>query len=229
MSSVSSFYEFLRAAISDRGANSLAQVAECAANERDLEIKAPCVAALACWGDAGFRKMIENALRNRTSKDTSAAIKMLALVAAGKPISALSAFIADQVTCDQINDALLGANLANTARRGLSELIMTMPSDDLLIPLGTAFTQVALTDPDVAGEIVRALSSKWLGFGPYELECCEKLLTDRPEDEPSLHAFLEKYSQMLDPMAVQVWSKPSFHGLRSQTFWSAVLIIPISL
>jgi hypothetical protein len=216
--SVPSFYEFLRKTIGDRGKHSLEQVAEMAERESDLQIKGPCFAALACWGDDGFAKMIEIAVRKQTSKDTSAAIKMLALIAAGKPISSMSAFFHYEETLKQINPFLSNANLAVTARRRLSELIMTIPADDLLIPLGTAFSQLSLSDPDIVGEIVHALSSKWLSFGPSELDEYEKLLEQKPEDEPSLHAFFERYPQILDPMAVQVWSKPDFHGYKEPDF-----------
>ena len=142
---VESFYEFLRNAIGDRGKQSLEQVAEMAERESDLEIKGPCFAALTCWGDDGFAKMIEIAVRKQTSKDTSAAINMLALLAAGKPISSMSAFFHDEETLKQINAFLSKANLSVTTRQRLSELIMTIPADDLLIPLGTAFTQLSLS------------------------------------------------------------------------------------
>jgi hypothetical protein len=52
----------------------------------------------------------------------------------------------------------------------------------------------------------------------YELDEYENLLEQKPEDEPSLHAFFERYPQMLDPMAVQVWSKPDFHGYKEPDF-----------
>ena len=74
------------------------------------------------------------------------------------------------------------------------------------------------SDADIVGEIVHALSSKWLSFGPSELDEYEKLLEQKPEDEPSLHAFFERYPQMLDPMTVQVWSKPDFHGYKEPDF-----------
>jgi hypothetical protein len=100
--SVASFYGFLRKAIGDTGKQSLEQVAELAERESDLEIKGPCFAVLACWGDEGFAKMIEIAVRKKMSKDTSAAIMMLALVAAGKPISFLSSFFRDEAALKQI-------------------------------------------------------------------------------------------------------------------------------
>lgn len=216
--SYASFYEFLGKAIDDRGKQSFEQVAEMAERDSDLEIKGPCFAVLACWRDDGLAKMIEIAVRKRTSKDTSAAIKMLALLAAGKPISSLSAFFHDETALNRINAILSEANLAGAARRRLSELIMTIPEDDLLIPLGTAITQLALSDPEIVGEIVHALSSKWLSFGPFELDEYAKLLEQKPEDEPSFHVFFERYPQMLDPMAIEVWSKPDFHGYKEPDF-----------
>ena len=71
--------------------------------------------------------------------------------------------------------------------------MMALSGDDLLSPLGSAFKSVALTDLAVAGEIVHALTLKWLGFGQYELDAFGKLLEESPEDEPALHAYLERY------------------------------------
>ncbi|MGJ5071268.1 Shedu anti-phage system protein SduA domain-containing protein [Bradyrhizobium oligotrophicum] len=213
-----SFYAFLRAAIEDGGTASLAKIGELAAVERELEIKGPCVAALACWGDAGFSVMVQNALRNTTSKDTSAAIKTLALIAARKPLSSTAAFIIDQATVDLINGRLAQTNLADTARQRLAELVMSLRSEDLLIPLGVSFTQVSFADSDAAGEIVAAISAKWLGFGPRELDQCEQILEQSPEDEPALHSFFEQYPQVIDPLAVEVWSKPDFHGFKEPDF-----------
>jgi len=218
MDSPQDLHEFLRSAIRDRGAHSLSAVADFALQERELYLKGPCIVALACWGDAGFKRMVENALRGQMAKDVSAAIKTLAFIAAGQPLTSLETFLHDQETLNEINSFLAGANLASTAKRRLSELIMSLPAEDLLIPLGSAFTHISFSNPDAAGEIVAALGSKWLGFGSSELDAFEKMLESQPEDEPSLHAFLEKYPQMLDPMAVQVWSKPDFHGFKEPDF-----------
>ena len=200
--SASVFYRSLEAAIRDGGTQALSDLAECAASERDLLIKAPCVAALACWGDAGFQKIIANVVHNRTSKDTGAALKTLALIAANKPISSASAFFHDDQLLRQINESIIQQDLSSVARRRLSELVMMLPVDDLLIPLGNTFTHIGISDDDIAGEIVGALSSKWLGFGPYVLVLFASRIDQKPHDEPGLHAYLERFPQMLDPMAV---------------------------
>jgi len=216
--SASTFFRSLQAAIEDGGQQALTVVAECAAAERELDIKGPCVAALACWGEAGFEKMVANALRNRTSKDISAALKTLALIAAGKTISSLSSFMHDDKLLDRINQSISGQNLQGKARRKLSELVMSLPTHDLLIPLGTAFTQIGIAGDDGPEEIVGALSSKWLGFGPRDLEAFALLISHSSDDEPKLHSFLETFPQILDPMAAQVWSKPDFHGFKIPDF-----------
>lgn len=218
MNTAEQFYAFLRSAIRNRGRDDLDQVAAHAAEHRELEIKGPCIAALACWGDDGFKRAVDNALKDSTSKNISGAIKLLAAIASDRPITAESCFIRDATCLDDINQYVLANDLSALARRRLSELIMSIPESDLLIPLGAAFTQVAIADQGIAAEIVSAIGSKWLGFGPRELDAFENLLRERPEDEPSLHEFFERNPQMLDPMAVQVWSKPDFHGFREPDF-----------
>lgn len=211
-------YTFLRSAIRNRGRDDLDQVAAYAAEYRELEIKGPCIAALACWGDEGFKRAIENALQDTTSKNISGAIKLLAAIASGRTIKPESCFIQDEDCLKEINDHVSENDLSTSARRRLSELVMSLSEIDLLIPLGTAFTQAAIVDPGITSEIVSAIGSKWLGFGPRELDVFDALLKESPEDEPSLHNFFEKYPQMLDPMAIQVWSKPDFHGFKEPDF-----------
>lgn len=212
------FYRSVQAAIEDGGKQALKALADCAATERELHIKGPCVTALACWGEAGFEEMIANALRNRTSKDTSAALKILAMISAGKTITPLSSFMHDDELLDQINLSISEQGLQGIARRKLSELVMSLPTHDLLIPLGAAFTEIGIAGGDAPEEVVRALSSKWLGFGPRELEMFALLIRDSSDDEPKLHSFLEAFPQILDPMATQVWSKPDFHGFKIPDF-----------
>jgi hypothetical protein len=211
------FYKFLLTAMHDRGASALVNVAECAAANREVFIKTPCVVALACWGDAGFGKIVENATRNPTSKNISAAIKTLAFTASGKPITAIPFFVHNIEVLDEINRCLADRKSAKLARRWLVELVMVLATDDLMIPLGGALGQVSMS-PDVVREIVAAIGGKWLHFGAVELEAFERLLWDRGADEPAIHSFLERYPQILDPMAIQVWSKPDFHGFKEPDF-----------
>lgn len=212
------FYEFLHGALKDRGATALNAVAKCAAENRELEIKGPCIAALVCWGEAGLESILDIALSDRTSKNISAAIKAYSALASGQTISRHSAFIIDETTVERINEHLRQTDMTALGKKYLSALVMSLPTDDLLIPLGVAFTQIGIADPNIASEIVAAISNKWLEFGTRELSAFEELITTAADDEPALHNFLEQYPQILDPMAVEVWSKPDFHGVQEPDF-----------
>lgn len=50
------------------------------------------------------------------------------------------------------------------------------------------------------------------------LEAFALLIRHSSDDEPRLHSFLEVFPQILDPMAVQVWSKPDLHGFKVPDF-----------
>ena len=43
-------------------------------------------------------------------------------------------------------------------------------------------------------------------------------MTDRSDDEPAFHTFLEKHPQLVDPMVLDVWSKPDLHGAAEPDF-----------
>nr|WP_249794049.1 Shedu anti-phage system protein SduA domain-containing protein [Bradyrhizobium sp. BRP56] len=44
------------------------------------------------------------------------------------------------------------------------------------------------------------------------------MLTARANDEPAFQEFFCTYPQLLDPLAVQVWSQPDFHGAAEPDF-----------
>jgi hypothetical protein len=60
--------------------------------------------------------------------------------------------------------------------------------------------------------LVAALSSKWFQLSPAVLDAFEQMFVTHADDEPAFQRFLCRYPQLLDPMAIHVWSQPSFHG-----------------
>jgi hypothetical protein len=117
-----------------------------------------------------------------------------------------------------VDEVVRDQNLRPIARERLHDLIAELPTDELLIPLGTAFMQLAIGGEDCVSEIVAALSTKWLHFGPGALSAYQDLIQQHPTEEPLFQAFFERYPQILEPMAVQVWSRPDFHGALEPDF-----------
>jgi len=217
LSFASQFYDQLNRDVADGGNAAFERVLNLA-RERDLEIKAPAFAALVCWGERGFIAMKELALQTTTSKNISAAIKILTTVAAGADVAGPTYFLDDISLIENIRRQTNNGRLRNIAKFHLGQLIISLSTGDLLIPLGVAFMQLSLSEKDLAGELIAGLAAKWLQFGPSAIDDYERLIAARPDDERSFQDFFEKYPQFLDPMAVQMWSQPDFHGALEPDF-----------
>ena len=105
------------------------------------------------------------------------------------------------------------------ARIKLNVLALSIPSDDdaalyAAIPLQS----LSITAPTAVNPVFLAMCTRWLSVGPATLSEYEKLLSDKPRDEPAFHSFFEEHSQLLDPMALEVWSKPNLHGAAEPDF-----------
>ncbi|MDQ7248872.1 Shedu anti-phage system protein SduA domain-containing protein [Dongia sedimenti] len=218
MKTRASFDEFLREAIADSGNKSLAQLAEFAKDEDETFLKSPAIGALICWGEPGLKAIRQIALDNPTSKNISAALKALSTVASGVLLPASLLFIQDEELIRSINQRLETRTLQSAGRRELAELVLSLSEDDLLIPLGTAFSQLSFGGQDLTSELVAALSSKWLGFGPPVLQRYEGLLLNAPDNEQVFQKFFIEFPHLLDPAVVHMWSEPDFHGAFAPDF-----------
>lgn len=211
------YFSFLKAAVQDRGTASFEEVSR-HARMRDLELQSPAMATLVAWGAIGLDRIVEIALSQDSSKATSAALKVLSSVAARQELGSIILFIEDRDLINTLQSITMTLGLHTLAREKLHELVFAIPTRDLLIPLGISFSQMALSDPNLAEEIVAAISTKWLRFGPKAVKEYSDLIKSHPDDEPAFHDFFERYPQFLDPMAMQVWSKPHFHGALEPDF-----------
>jgi len=63
-----------------------------------------------------------------------------------------------------------------------------------------------------------AMCARWLSVGPHTLSEYDNLLNNHPNQEPVFHRFFEAHPQLLDPMALEVWSKPDLHGAAEPDF-----------
>lgn len=214
-----SLYTFLNAAINDRGTTALHSVKELAESARDQLIKYPALAAMVCWGEGGLVTIKNIALADdSTTKNINAALKIFATLASGNQFDPILLYIHDDNFLNQINDSSQTPGLQDVAKHQLAELVLALPNDDLLIPLGTTFAQMSLSGADMASELISALSTKWLRFGPPTLQSYDEMLKNNANDEPAFQEFFIKNPQLLEPMAAQVWSQPDFHGALEPDF-----------
>lgn len=215
----SDFYEGLIANIEERSSASLERVEEAVRKTRDLEESAPGILAMACWGEAGFDRIKEIAISQRSSKKSSSALKTFSLLAAGAEIDPITFFVVHQRFLEYAR-VLLKPNeiLKISARKALYDFVHATNTDDFLIPLGVAFTQIAFADQRAAEELVNALATKWLKFGPNTIAQYIVSCSVEANNEPFFQKFFEEYSQILDPMVSQVWSEFDLQGMLRPDF-----------
>jgi hypothetical protein len=218
MLSLKGTYELLRAAVSDGGLALRSRVEAEARASDELEVTFPAYAALATWGRDGLDLIVRIAIDGRTVKSKSAALTLFTMLATTGQLSAGSGLMIDPAFAAFVNGRIDVVTTKPAARQTLRVLIMSLPTDDLLIPLSQSFLHLQMQSPELAEELVASLGTKWFRFGPPVLDRYELMLVESANDEPSFQAFFCAFPQLLDPMAVQVWSQPDFHGAAEPDF-----------
>ena len=211
-------FEWLLSRVRDGGNDALLEVSSLAENEDEGFIKSPCMAALLCWDELGCQHLVKIGRSTRLVKNTSGAMKLLSAAAAGQSVRLDLLFVQNEELSVLINASVANARLRQPARRYLMDLLQSLETDDILIPLGTAFTQMEMIAENGAAELVRAISSRWLKFGLMTITEYEELIVERADDELAFQQFFCQHPQFLDPMATQVWSRPDFHGAQEPDF-----------
>ncbi|HEY2710795.1 MAG TPA: Shedu anti-phage system protein SduA domain-containing protein [Caulobacteraceae bacterium] len=208
-------YLLLNDALTDGGAGARAKVAAVARDGDELELIYPAYAAMLTWGDVGINEIIAIALAGTTVKIKSAALTLLAAVAATGRTPNLAFPVSDPRFMQRVNAGLNPLTAQRSARQGLRRLLLAISTDDVLGPVNSAFMFLSIQQPEcpeMGEELVAALSSKWFRLSPTVLDKFEQMFDTNAEDEPAFQNFLCRYPQLLDPMAIHVWSQPSFHG-----------------
>jgi hypothetical protein len=216
------FYELLQNAVSDGGIAARNRVEAEARAADDLEITFPTYAALATWGREGLNLIVKIAIDGRTVKSKSAALTVFTVLATSGQFSPGRLRMIHPTFMALVNKNIDAAATKSEARHALRLLIMSLPNDDLLIPLSQSFVHLQMepqpSPPELVQQLLAAISAKWLRFGPPALDRYAQMLTESANDEPAFQAFFCAFPQLLDPMAVQAWSQPDFHGAAEPDF-----------
>lgn len=184
----------------------------------DLFVTFPAYAALMAWGAEGMGLIVDIALTHSKVKSKSAALTLFSLAALDGTISPpRSMTIFPPSIQKAVNAKADPGVLRSNASHALRMLILSLPTDDLMIPLSQSIIHL-MDRQDVVETLVTALGVKWLRFGPPALDHYRQLIAESPDDEAAFQAFFCRYPQLLDPMAVKVWSQPDFHGALEPDF-----------
>lgn len=183
----------------------------------DLLVTFPTYAALMAWGAEGMGLIVEIALTHPKVKSKSAAFTLFSIAALDGRISPSSMVMVPLAIQNAMNAKADPRVMRSDASHALRTLILSLPAEDLMLPLSQSMMHL-MDRQDVVATLVAALGVKWLRFGPPVLDQYRQLIADSPDDEPEFQAFFCRYPQLLDPMAVQVWSQPDFHGALEPDF-----------
>lgn len=216
-SNAEDLYGLLEAAVIDGGLAARGRVEAVARDADDLLVTFPAYAALMAWGAEGMRLIVGIALTHPKVKSKSAALTLFSIAALdGKIASTRMTWVPPSLQ-KAANAKADSRVLRSDASQALRTLILSLPMEDLMIPISQSVLNL-MDRQDVVERLVTALGVKWLRFGPPVLDEYSRLIAENPDDEPAFQAFFCRYPQLLDPMAVQVWSQPDFHGALEPDF-----------
>ena len=173
------------------------------------------------WGESGLWMIREIVLSRPTENRIKIALKVLTCIGDNVKLPGYQygIFNLDDDMPEQVYAREWPNDPCELAKQVLREIILSLSMDDLLAPVGLVirdFTPSYLSD--TIGVLISTLSLKWLRFGPPTLMKYQEMLVTQPRSEPAFQAFFVEHPQFLDPMAVQVWSQPDFHGALEPDF-----------
>lgn len=170
-------------------------------------------------GEAGFSKILDIALAGRKVKHRSVALTIFSIIAEDGLIAngSFGSLMDEAITA--INTKLKSIDARNISKKFLHRLTAGIPEDEYLNPISMSLMHMYLGDNNrYAQNLIQSLSNRWLKFGSAALDEYESLLEKEAKNEPPFQEFFQKYPQFLDPMAMQVWSQPDFHGALEPDF-----------
>lgn len=205
----------MRIAVEDGGRAARDRISAIAENADGLEEIVPAYVALTAWRDKGFAEITRIALTGHTVKIKSAALTVLSSIAEmGRN---MPLFYVERQLLNLVNERILDEDRL-IARHALAAMVMAIPTEDLIIPLSQSFMQYSMGRMAAPKILSFVISAKWLRFGPAVLDRFEQMLITHAHDEPAFQTFFCAYPQMLDPMAVRVWSQADLHGAEEPDF-----------
>ncbi len=184
----------------------------------NYELKARGATGLLYWGEQGLEALKESAFRTPTSKNLQIAVTTLASLAAGTELDS-PVYYGDGKVKELIRQKHSAESLGSKARELLRTIFLDMDDeDDIYLTASSSMTSLTLINREAALEVFRALSAKHLALSHQVLMGFEEIINNEPNSEPTLHSYIERYPQLLDPMVFQFWSKPVIHGAKIPDF-----------
>jgi hypothetical protein len=186
----------------------------------NFELKAPAAVTLLYWGDRGLDALVEGAKRTLSSKNLSLTIQILCTVSAREFPQLFIGFPGDDKLSTIVQKSVQeNLGMAKAARERLTEFLLSLPNDeDAISAAGSALQMLSFFSLAPAKELIAAVASRWLAVSLPVLTRYEDLIEKYPDEEPQFQAFFGQVPQVLDPLAMHVWSKPDLNGAKEPDF-----------
>lgn len=187
----------------------------------NYEIKAFSAYCLILWGNSGIDALVESAKKTNKSKNTSIALQILSSLAAGEVCSPIIRFIGDiEIRKKIVKTINSNKDIYDYARKKLNEYILSFTfDDDAAFAVGLCLMNYSHTlGINALKHLFAALAIRWSAISAPIIEQYDELLEHNSQDEKVFQQFFESFPQFLDPMVLEVWSKPNFHGFKIPDF-----------
>lgn len=183
----------------------------------DSDIKHRCSWALLRWGNDGLNELVSATASRPKTKNISACATTLTLIAGGTDRPQLVRGIDYDKEVAALRPLFNDLQLAG--RRGLSRLFMLIKDDfDAAHAAAFGIQILSVHGDDAVREWFTALAGRWLAVGEPIICQYEQLIRDHPDNEPKFQEFLAANPQLLDPMAIDVWTLPQLNGAKEPDF-----------
>jgi hypothetical protein len=183
----------------------------------NMELKRLPAHTLICWGEAGLDALVEAARRTDTPKNRSLTLLVLSALAAGERPLLIATETSELGSL--IHQCLRDIDFRDSAKRKLANYILSLPDDDVAAQsIGMALQFLSYLSGTAPRHLFAALAARWLAVSQTTITEYERLLETASDDEATFQQFFERFPQLLDPMAYQVWPQPDLHGFKEPDF-----------
>lgn len=174
--------------------------------------------AVACEGEKGLETLAKLAQNEEPVVWGAEALRVLATIASvgtpphpGSDCPAHVWGLASRTIAEN-------AELQRSAKDHLRELAVRMPEERLLELMACGLRPLVKSPPSTEREIMQVLSGRWFAIGESIVREYEAMVSDETNGEEEYHQWFEEHPQMLDPLAIEVASKPSLRGVKEPDF-----------
>ena len=174
--------------------------------------------ALTCFAEQGIDALTKIARRERTHLWIGTVVEVLGY-AATEPRERPSSGSCPKPIWEMVQSSWFKKpDLAGYAREQLRELCLQESEKGAIDLLEHGLAMEAGKSTAVRREIIRILTTRWFTVGIATITEHERLVVEKGNDEATWQKWFTRHPQLLDPMAVEIWTTPDLHGRKKPDF-----------